>query len=258
MTTSRRNFIKKLGIIGLAGINLPDILSVTNLMPSTGKDDKGGKNLTFLFQGDSITDGNRTSNNDWNHVMGHGFACLIASRLWYDYPDKGLMFYNRGISGNRVKDIDSRWQKDALDLKPGVVSILIGINDIMAIVKNEDPEPIEKFEETYIHIIERTKEALPNTKIVLCEPFIMPLGRVDERTEIWQIEIKKQQLLVRKLAATYNAIFVELQEPFNNALKKAPANYWIWDGIHPMPAGHELIARFWIKEVRKTFTFIKA
>ena len=72
--------------------------------------------MTFLFHGDSITDGNRTRDNDWNHIMGHGYACLIASRLWYDYPDKDLMLYNRAISGNRVRDLDAVGKKIRLIL----------------------------------------------------------------------------------------------------------------------------------------------
>jgi GDSL-like Lipase/Acylhydrolase. len=80
---------------------------------------------------------------------------------------------------------------------------------------------------------------------------------VNEKTEIWQTEMLKRQIIVRKLAETYHTVFVELQELLNNACQKAPANYWIWDGVHPMPAGHELIAHLWIKEVRKKLTFIK-
>ena len=255
MEKSRRKFLKHTAFTALAGTMIPELVSAANFQQSSNEfDSQAG--LTFLFQGDSITDGNRTRNNDWNHIMGHGYASLIASRLWFDYPEKKLMFYNRGISGNRVKDLDARWQKDALDLKPNVLSILIGVNDIIAIIKNRDPEPIEKFEETYRRILDRTKQALPATQLVLCEPFILPLGWVDEKPELWQSEISKRQKLVRNLAKEYNAIFIELQKPFNEACKKAPASYWIWDGIHPMPAGHELMAREWIKEVKKTFQFI--
>jgi len=131
------------------------------------------------------------------------------------------------------------------------------VNDVWAMIKNNNPDSIDKFEETYKRILDKTKDALPNTLIVLCEPFILPLGWVNEKTEIWQTEILKRQIIVRKLAETYHTVFVELQEPFNSACQKAPSNYWIWDGVHPMPAGHELIARLWIKEVRKKLTFIK-
>jgi lysophospholipase L1-like esterase len=257
METSRRDFIKKMSLTGMAAMAMPQILSANNSFSEhTENFDKKG--LTILFQGDSITDGNRTRDNDWNHIMGHGYAYLIASRLWFDYIDQNLMFYNRGISGNRVKDLDARWQQDALDLKPDVISILVGVNDVMAAVKDWGPDSVAVFEEKYKSILDRTKAALPNTQIVLCEPFILPLGWVKEKTEMWQSELLQRQAIVRKLASDYQTIFVELQQPFIDACKRAPDTYWIWDGVHPMPAGHELIARLWLKEVHKKLTFIKA
>jgi lysophospholipase L1-like esterase len=237
-------------------MSLPQVFSADNSIQSSNDTHKA-KGFTILFQGDSIIDGNRIRDNDWNHVMGHGYAYLIASRLWYDYTDKNLMFHNRGVSGNRVGDLDARWQQDTLDLKPDVLSILIGVNDVLAIVKNSDPDSIETFEETYKKIIDKTLDALPRTQTVLCEPFILPLGWINDKIEICQTEILKRQQIVRKFAETGHTTFIELQEPFEEACQKAPANYWIWDGVHPMPAGHELIARRWIKEVRKKLTFIK-
>jgi len=256
MGTSRREFILNIGLTGLAAVSLPGMLSATNPFRLSNNLNEG-KGLTILFQGDSITDGNRTRDNDWNHVMGHGYAYLIACRLWYDYIDQNLMFYNRGISGNRVRNLDARWQQDTLDLKPDVVSILIGVNDVLAIIKNNNPGNIELFEKTYKNILDKTLSALPNVQIVICEPFILPLGWVNEKTEIWQSEILKRQQVVRKLADTYRTSFVELQQPFKDACKKAPADYWIWDGVHPMPSGHELIARHWMKEVSKNWISLK-
>ena len=158
MNTSRRDFIRILGISGLTAQSLPTILSTKNSIERSQESNKS-KGLTFLFQGDSITDGNRTRDNDWNHIVGHGYAYIIASRLWYDYPEKDLMFYNRGISGNRLRDLDNRWQNDTLNLKPDVISILIGVNDVLAIIKNNNPDSIDKFEETYKRILDKTKDA---------------------------------------------------------------------------------------------------
>jgi lysophospholipase L1-like esterase len=246
MDTSRREFVKKISQNGIATLAIPSLFSVHKSEPMASS-----KGLTILFQGDSITDGNRTRNQDWNHVMGHGYQCLVASRLWFDYPERGFMFYNRGISGNRVTDLEARWQKDTLDLKPDVVSILIGVNDTMAVVNNQNPESIERFEESYHNILESTKKEFPEVIFVICEPFILPLGWVSKNTEVWQTEIKKRQAIAKKLADEFNAIFIEFQKPFEDACKKAPAEYWIWDGVHPMPAGHELMARIWIKKVGK-------
>lgn len=212
---------------------------------------------TFLFQGDSITDGNRSRNHDWNHVMGHGFAYLIASRLWYDFPKKGFHFFNRGISGNKVADLAARWQTDTIDIRPDLLSILVGINDVDAFMGGDKNFTAEKFAEEYSQLLQQTKQQLPNTQLVICEPFILPVGRIKERWEEYENEMAKRQKIVKQLSIEFNAIFIEFQNTFNKAIAKAPADYWIWDGIHPMPAGHELMAREWIQQVSKKLSFIK-
>jgi len=140
--TNRRDFIKKTALTSAA------IIAGSKMMgnPLPEKKITSGKNTVFLFQGDSITDGNRTRDNDWNHVIGHGYAYLIASRLWYNHPDQQWMFYNRGISGNTVNDLYNRWQPDVIDLKPDVISILVGINDVYGIVKGYLQQSIDDFE----------------------------------------------------------------------------------------------------------------
>lgn len=253
MKQSRRKFLKNATFSSLAVTSALAGFSQPAPAPQIPNSTTSFPKKTILFQGDSITDGKRSRNNDWNHVLGHGYAYLIASRLWYDNTDKELMFYNRGLSGNRVKDLEARWQQDAIELKPDILSILIGVNDVFAIIENKEPDTFEHYETSFRNILDCTKEALPNTRIVLCEPFILPLGRVNKSTEIWQSEIKKRQELVKTLSESYNTLFVSLQKPFIEACKKAPANYWIWDGIHPMPAGHELIARLWIEEIKKVY-----
>ena len=212
---------------------------------------------TFLFQGDSITDGNCSRNYDWNHVMGHGFAYLIASRLWYDFPKKGFHFFNRGISGNKVADLAARWQTDTIDIRPDLLSILVGINDVDAFMGGDKNFTAEKFAEEYRQLLQQTKQQLPNTQLVICEPFILPVGRIKERWEEYENEMAKRQKIVKQLSIEFNAIFIEFQNTFNKAIAKAPADYWIWDGIHPMPAGHELMAREWIQQVSKKLSFIK-
>ena len=66
----------------------------------------------ILFQGDSITDGNRGRNSDPNHILGHGYVFLIAARWGAAYPEKDWAFFNRGVSGNTVNDLEKRWQTD--------------------------------------------------------------------------------------------------------------------------------------------------
>ena len=247
----RRLFLKQTLALSVGAAALPFASG------ATVNNNNDGEGYTFLFQGDSITDGNRSRNNDWNHVMGHGYAYLIASRLWYDLPHKKFNFYNRGISGNKVTDLAERWQQDTLDIKPDVLSILIGVNDLDAFINGNELHSKEKYEERYHSLLQQTKTTLPNVRLVLCEPFILPVGKVKDKWDEYSAEIKPRQEIVKQLAQQFNAIFIPCQQAFNDALKKAPADYWIWDGIHPMPAGHELIAREWIKEVSKKLAFIK-
>ena len=128
---NRRTFLKKSFAAGGA-IAAAGLFSSANA--NTFYDNEAGENFIFLFQGDSITDGNRSRNNDWNHVMGHGYQYIIASKLWYEFPQKHFHFFNRGVSGNRVMDLAARWQTDTIDLKPDLLSILIGINDVDAFI----------------------------------------------------------------------------------------------------------------------------
>ena len=251
----RRSFIKNIAAVSTAAIAFPGLINAMSENKNTKNDD--GKGFTFLFQGDSITDGNRTRDTDWNHVMGHGYAYLIASRLWYDHTDKGFHFFNRGVSGNKVTDLASRWQKDTLDIKPDVLSILIGVNDANSVIDNRNPETVDVYEETLRTLLKQTKEQLTQVTIVLCEPFILPVGKVKDNHDVWVAEIQKQQQIIQKIANEFSTIYVSLQNEFNDACKKAPPEYWIWDGIHPMPAGHELIARKWINTVKKELHFIQ-
>ena len=56
------------------------------------------------------------------------FVYLIAARLGVDMPEVQLDVYNRGMSGHKVSDLKARWEKDAIDLKPDWLSILVGVN----------------------------------------------------------------------------------------------------------------------------------
>ena len=247
---SRRSFLKHSTVIGAAA-SFSGLSLEANATPGT----KTGTDAIILFQGDSITDGNRTRDNDWNHIMGHGYAYLISSRLWYDHPEKKYHFINRGVSGDKVPQLAARWQTDTLDLKPDILSIMIGVNDVLAIVNGDKTFTAETYENDYRGLLAGTLTALPNIKLVICAPFILPGARTNGNFAKWQDEIAKRQAIAQKLALEFSAVFVDFQKPFNDALAKAPVEYWIWDGVHPMPAGHELMARHWLKVVGKQIKF---
>lgn len=191
----------------------------------------------ILFQGDSITDGNRGRSADPNHILGHGYAFIIAARNGAAFPDLKLDFLNRGVSGNTVLDLKKRWQKDTLDLKPDVLSILIGVND------NGRGVSFEEYERVYDELLAEARAANPKIKLVLGEPFVKPTGKINEG-------IVKRQEIVAKLAKKHGAALVRYQHVFDEAAKRAPADYWIWDNVHPTYRGHQLMADEWERTVR--------
>jgi lysophospholipase L1-like esterase len=255
--SSRRKFIKNAAMTSVAAFCLPslDSLALTkSASPKSGNELK--KEAIILFQGDSITDGNRGRDNDLNHIMGHGYAFSIASRIGADYPEKNYHFYNRGISGNKVIDLEKRWQTDTIDLKPDVLSILVGVNDSTSVITNWEPVvSIQKYEEIYDRLLNQTRTIFPDILFVLGEPFILKGTRVNDHWQPFCDDIKQRQEVVRKLADKYNAVFVDYQQLFNKACDRAPYDYWIWDGVHPTVAGHELMTREWLKQVETRIKF---
>jgi len=251
---SRRNFIKKTAIASIAATAFTNTTTfASNYLEKAKKTD----HLNFLFQGDSITDGNRGRNRDPNHIMGHGYAFSIASRAGEAFAEKNNLFYNRGISGNKITDLEKRWQTDTLDLKPDVLSILIGVNDTGSVVNQQNIVTGEKYEEVFRTLLTQTRTQLPGCILVLCEPFIMPVGKVKENWTAWNDDLQKRQQAVSRLSKEFKTVFVPLQKVFNNAVSRAPAEYWMWDGIHPTYSGHELITKEWLKQVSKEFNFLK-
>ena len=203
------------------------------------------KGCVFLFQGDSITDMKRGRNeSDRNHYLGHSYVYLIAARLGVAVPNAGWEFHTRGVSGNRISQLRSRWEKDAINVKPDILSILIGTNDASGKI------PLDKFETDYRYILSSSKTANPKLKLILMEPFVLPVGRFAAPAAYK----KRRKLIdgyrgvVSKMAKEFDAILLETQKIFDQAAKTAPPSHWIWDGIHPMPQGHELMARHWIQK----------
>lgn len=207
---------------------------------------------TILFQGDSITDAGRSRENDDN--FGVGYATLVKGELGYEYPNQ-YVFYNRGISGNRVVDLYARIKADIINLKPDVMSILIGVNDVWHECKRQNGVDAEKYFKIYSMLIEEIKEELPDIKIMILEPFVLRESKTEEYWEEFQTEVSKRAAKAKEIAEKYNLPFISLQDKFDEAAKSAPNNYWLFDGVHPTTAGHELIKREWIKAYEQIRTF---
>lgn len=244
MNINRRNFLK--ASVALGTTSLIDVPAFANHRTRTPSWPRGTK---VLFQGDSITDGGRSRNQDWNHVMGHGYAFIIASRLGYEKADMNYHFFNRGVSGNTVPNLVSRWKADTLDLAPDVLSILVGVNDTSAEIDGKPGFSGNSYTTDYRKLLSETKNKLPKTQLIIGEPFILPVGKIKNNWNEWHEQISKRQEESKNLAKEFGAIFIPFQAHFNEAAKNAPSEYWIWDGVHPMPAGHELMARKWIEAV---------
>ena len=206
------------------------------------------KDDVILFQGDSITDGGRQrTGNDFNHIMGQDYAYIISAQLGALYPERNLTFINRGISGNTVNDLAARWPNDSIALKPNFLSILIGVNDTL--IGEPKGETVEQYEQVYDKLLGDTLAALPNVKIVLGQPFLLPVGKHKDTYAAEMVEITKHQDVVARLADKYHLPEVLFQKAYDNACQKAPAEHWSWDGVHPTYAGHGLMVQEWLKTV---------
>ena len=193
-----------------------------------------------LFQGDSITDGNRGRSADPNHILGHGYVFITAARHGAAFPALKLDFMNRGVSGNTVRELQKRWAADTLDLKPDLLSVMIGVNDGSRNV------PLAEYEETYDGLLSAARSANPALKIVLCAPFEKHVGKAVSD------DLMARQGIVARLAKKYGAALVDFQRVFDAAVtEQTPADYWIWDRVHPTYRGHQLMADEWERVVRE-------
>ena len=201
--------------------------------------------MRILFQGDSITDAGRDWNNDAQ--LGRGYAHLVEASLGYDEPGEHV-FINKGISGNRIVDLYARIKRDMINYKPDVMSILIGVNDVWHEI-GDSPNGVDadKFIKIYSMLIEELKEALPNLKIMILEPFVLEAGATENNWEFFKTETAKRAEMAKKIAEKYNLPFIPLQAGFDELAKKAPNNYWLGDGVHPTAKGHEFIKNEWLK-----------
>ena len=207
---------------------------------------------TVLFQGDSITDAGRDRKTATGHTaaaLGTGYAYHAAGLLLSNRPDSNLTILNRGVGGDQVTDLATRWKQDCLDLQPTVLSVLVGVNDTWhgtAKGKPEQGTDLETYDETYRQLLDDAIVAMSKIRFVICEPFTLRCGAVDDA---WFPEMDQRRDLVRKIAVDYEATFVPFQQMFDNAAQTTSPTYWAADGVHPSLAGHMLMARTWASAV---------
>jgi lysophospholipase L1-like esterase len=243
---SRRSFLKKAAIGSLMAVSMPEIASAAMVRDSVKKIPLQ-KGNTILFQGDSITDAGRNKeDNSFNNprALGSGYAMLAGAAILEKYAQLDLKIYNKGISGNKVYQLADRWDNDCLNLKPDILSILIGVNDIWHKLNGNYDGTVDIYRRDYVVLLERTKKTLPDVKLIICEPFAVPgVKAVDDK---WYPEFYDYQKVARDIATQFNATFIPFQKVFDEALKKAPGSYWTPDGVHPSLAGASLMAEAWL------------
>ncbi len=213
--------------------------------------------IRILFQGDSITDAGRDRANP--RGMGAGYPAFLAAKLGLHTPGR-YELVNRAVSGDRIPDLVARYNRDFLLPRPDVVSILVGVNDVWHEAEIGNGVGPRRFAALYRMLLSDLATDLdPAPRLLLLEPFFLPGSAVGIPAggesdpglyDFFARELPARAQIVRDVAAEFGAIFIPLQEKFNEAAQIAPSEHWLRDGIHPTPAGHALIAREWLAAFR--------
>lgn len=201
---------------------------------------------TLLFIGDSITDCGRRRPvaADWG--FGDGYVHLVNSLLMAFQPQRTIRIINTGVSGDRVVDLEARWQSDVLDLAPDWMSIMIGINDVWRFFdRATDPDKVdsERYEATYRRLLDRTRPTLDG--LVLMTPFFLEANAADPM----RAQMDAYGAIVKQLAQDYDATFVDVQAAFNDYLAHRPTQSLCADRVHPNQVGHLIIARAFLNGI---------
>lgn len=202
------------------------------------------KKIKLLFQGDSITDAWREEGNDDYHILGENYPKYAAQYLKEAYTDVEFEFINLGRGGAQTKDLVDRLEKCFVEIKPDVVSILIGINDVWAGVANRNWIPHEVFESNYRTVLEAMKEI--GAKIMLIEPFVFP----HENTVVFREDLDFKIDIVRKLALEYADAFMPMDGIFYGEFMREDSNAFTDDCIHPNAHGSEFIGRNYAEYIK--------
>jgi lysophospholipase L1-like esterase len=201
-----------------------------------------GQRLVFI--GDSITDAGRREPPAAPY--GRGYVALARALLLARYPALGLDILNRGIGGNTVRNLATRWEEDVIRLRPDWLSVKIGINDVWRAVAGKQAEavPLEEYAATYERLLQQTRQETA-ARLILVEPYVIE----PERNDPFRALMDQYLPVVHKLAEQFGAILIRTQSAFDEALAAQPATYWAADRVHPDLPGHAVIARAWLRGV---------
>lgn len=201
---------------------------------------------TLLFIGDSITDTGRSRPVGRHQGLGEGYVAFVDAMLAAGRPERRIMVLNTGNGGDRVIDLEARWQRDVLDIGPDWLSVMIGINDVWRQFDSAlDPDEVtvERFEDVYRKLLERTRSGLRG--LVLMAPYFIESNRSDSM----RMRMDEYGKVVEALAADFDAIFVNVQAAFDDYLVHRPSQSLCGDRVHPNKTGHMVIARSFLSSV---------
>lgn len=196
---------------------------------------------TLLTQGDSITDAGRRGDSA---PYGHGYVSIFRELITAMYPERDITLINKGIGGNRVTDLQERWDDDTIRHQPDWLTIMIGINDLHSYLRNPaEPSAVsaERFREGYDWILSRTRSET-DARIVLLEPFYFSISAKDTlRSRV--LELLPEYIdIVHEMAEKYDTLLVETQRVCSYHLTFRDAEQFCPEPVHPYRSGHLIIA----------------
>ena len=204
--------------------------------------------VKIVFLGDSITQ----QAEDFED----GFISLIRQNLVQDKFE----LVGKGIGGNKVSDLLTRYKSDVIDLNPDIVFIYIGINDVWHKYDFGTGSDIDLYEKGLRTIISDIKSL--GSKIVLCTPTVIGENTGDfvlgnqfkdvETMEKMNGDLDTFSEVVRKLSNEYGTELLDLRKIFmdylaENNINNDAAGILTTDGVHLNEQGNKLIADQMIK-----------
>jgi lysophospholipase L1-like esterase len=226
-----------------------------------GCNDLNEGKLKIVFLGDSITEAGVydkevgiKNNGELVYPDYTGFITFLSQSV----PEKTELV-GKGISGDKVSDLLTRYKKDVIDLDPDIVFIYIGINDVWHKYDFGTGSDIDLYENGLRQIISEIQKI--GSRVVLCTPtvigenhgdFTLANEYVEHYRDAKTMEDMNNDLdafsdVVRKLSSEYNTGLIDLRKVFisyiseNNPTNK-PSGILTYDGVHLNDLGNKLIA----------------